>query len=108
MNKKDLKSGMFVETAIEGNYLVVLDFLGKGDVLINDTGWMCLSSYSNDLTMIDREGEDYDIVKVFENGRTITSFIENRSQLLWEKPEPIEYTMEELTEKIGHSFKIKK
>lgn len=110
MRKKDLKTGMVVEVRGGQEYLVMLNHCIKNrDVLIcrSGLGWNSLSDLNDDLIFVDRDSKDsvWDIVKVFEP----LFFSKNSSlNLIWCREETPEYTMEELIEKMGHDFKIKK
>ena len=82
--KSDLQNGMVVETK-KDIYMVV------GDKIINDYGFMALSSYEENLTLT--EGDDnFDIVKIYDK---ITSFnkmnyLLEELRLLWERKDEME------------------
>lgn len=81
--KSDLQNGMVVETR-EDRYMVV------GDKIINNYGFMALSSYEENLTLTEGD-DDFDIIKIYDK---ITSF--NRMnyleefRLLWERKDEME------------------
>ena len=90
--KSDLQNGMVVETREKERYMVV------GDKIINDYGFMALSSYEENLTLTVKltEGDDdFDIIKIYDK---VTSF--NRMnyleelrllcRLLWERKDEME------------------
>ena len=86
--KSDLQNGMVVETREKERYMVV------GDKIINDYGFMALSSYEENLTLTVKltEGDDdFDIIKIYDK---VTSF--NRMNyleeltLLWERKDEME------------------
>ena len=98
--KSDLQNGMVVETR-EDRYMVV------GDKIINNYGFMALSSYEENLTLTEGD-DDFDIIKIYDK---ITSF--NRMnyleehRLLWERKDEIEtkkYIIEQ--EYIDEDYKL--
>lgn len=107
--KSDLKSGMVVRTRDNHLWLVV------DDLLIADTGYMNLSSYTENLS---HRIPQYDIMQAyrkapcwgigFKSGLSNTAIKEN---LIWERKEPKEYTMQEIADKLGipvEELRIKK
>ena len=89
MKKKDLKTGMLVETRDEGIYLVINDEIVKKD------DWVNLFDYDDNFISIDGLDE-FDIIAVSnvliggalraENWNTKTLY----NDLLWERKEEIE------------------
>ena len=108
MKKADLKTGMLVEYRIGVVGLVINDVVSLGD----NSSYMPLSELNCDL--MDSSNSNYDLIKVstilsgheLGNSDNWTKKTLNEN-ILW-KLQEVEYTMEELTEKLGHSFKIKK
>ena len=114
MKKSELRTGMFVDT-LEDTYVVMLDYLGRGSVILNlsGEGWLKLDDYREDLT-IDRslctygQQKYYDINKV-RSSEIMSSIVPDEFYVVWERKEGVkEYTIEELIKKVGHEFKIKK
>jgi hypothetical protein len=71
---------------------------------------MPLVRYSEDLRLEEEGNSDYDVMKVYNYDvwgvRPLDpSYIQ---ELLWERDEVPEYTMEEAIRRMGHEFKIKK
>lgn len=98
--KSDLQNGMVVETR-EDRFMVV------GDKIINNYGFMALSSYEENLTLTEGD-DDFDIIKIYDK---ITSF--NRMnyleelRLLWERQEEMKtkkYIIEQ--EYIDENYKL--
>ena len=133
MQKQDLKSGMIVETRSGERGLIVLDnCCGQDAVIFNENNWTGLNRYNDDLIW---HGDDpdrspvaksVDIMKIFKPNLP-TGFLSRKSknnphspypfnnlhgfremELLWERKEIPEYTMEEIIAKVGFEFKIKK
>ena len=75
--KKDLKNGMYVETRM-GNRYILID-----DKMLRDEGFLYLHAYNEDLTIKDRDAEEFDIVKVFNTDTRIN--FENDTNLIWER-----------------------
>ena len=105
MTKKDLKTGMLVQTRNGGVYMYI------NGVLVDTEGHLDLCNYYNDLT---RNNTEWDIVKVSNilTGCYLSPYYwaENKlnENLLWERDQTPEYTMDEAIAKMGHEFKIKK
>ena len=110
MRKQDLKTGMIVENQ-NGQFGKILLNTSQGDVIGGssnaDDFWCDLDSYDDDLERSDW-GSDK-IIKVYEAcyNKNAAS-LKVRGDLIWERETTPEYTMEELTDKLGHTFKIKK
>ena len=103
---------MTVETRNGGEYFVLLNHcLNNSDVLVSKTGmgWNSLDDLNDDLIFDNggvQDNPQWDIVKVFK-----PSFYSRDAEgldLIWCREENPEYTMEELIERMGHEFKIKK
>ena len=82
--KSDLQNGMVVETK-KDIYMVV------GDKIINNYGFMNLSSYEENLTLTEGD-DDFDIIKIYDK---ITSFnkmnyLLEELRLLWERKDGME------------------
>ena len=77
--KSDLQNGMVVETREKERYMVV------GDKIINNYGFMNLSSYEENLTLTEGD-DDFDIIKIYDK---VTSFNKinylEELRLLWER-----------------------
>ena len=108
--KKDLKTGMIVELATGTRYLLV------NDTLIGATGQMNFSHYNENLIY---DGDSiYNINKVYLKEECYWGLGFNRNldtlchtTLLWERPEIIEMSVEEIAEKLGipaNQLRIKK
>jgi hypothetical protein len=122
MKKRDLKSGMIIETRSGERALIVKDnCYGKDAVIFHEKSWTELDSFNHDLLF---HGDDpdrtcyaksIDIVKIFKPNLP-TGFLSRKSngfpemELLWERKELAipEYTMGEIIAKVGFEFKIKK
>jgi len=108
MKKSDLKTGMVVEVKGD-NYTVMLDYFEGENILsanYSDNDWLGLNEYREDLTH--DIYSKWDIVRVFKP--TYKGILNERNglELIWERNETPEYTIEELIKKVGHEFKIKK
>lgn len=104
MTKSDLKNRMLVRAKCGSLYMVVDGFLVK------ESGWFSLNCYNEDLTIkrdVRVKGcinlEDYDITKVYSVAK---SFNTNECELLWERPEVKELTIQEIEDKLGYKVKI--
>ena len=108
--KKDLKTGMIVELATGTRYLLV------NNTLIGATGQMNFSHYNENLIY---DGDSiYNINKVYLKEDCYWGLGFNRNldtlcntTLLWERPEIIEMSVEEIAEKLGipaNQLRIKK
>jgi len=107
MTKKDLKTGMLVQVGKGGVYMYI------NGVLVDSTGHLVMNNYDESLIRM-TINHKWDIVKV---SKVITgcylspSFWTERKlneNLLWERDQTPEYTMDEAIAKMGHEFKIKK
>jgi hypothetical protein len=122
MKKRDLKSGMIIETRSGERALIVKDnCYGKDAVIFHEKNWTELDSFNHDLLFHGDDPDRYcyaksiDIVKIFKPNLP-TGFLSRKSnrcpemELLWERKELAipEYTMEEIIAKVGFEFKIKK
>lgn len=114
MKKADLRTGMIVETA-NGRFGKVMLNTKAGNIIAGENNrpdterWCLFTAYNEALEDVDGDTE-YDIVRVYDFvGNGTAASISTRGDIIWERTEPTpEYTMEELTEIIGHTFKIKK
>jgi len=125
MKKQDLKTGMIVVTRRGEKGLIVLNNVyGEDAVIFSDKSWTGLSGFDDNTLewhLDSRCGAtldhcmSVDIMEVYIPDLP-TGFIKKESKfgemdLVWERKEDViipEYTMEELTEKMGFEFKIKK
>jgi len=107
MKKSDLKTGMTVMYS-NGGLAKVLINTERGNILVSlgDT-WTSIDSYNDNLERIDNINE-FNIVKVFSLTAAYKGLQFSTSTELWFCKEIKEYTIEELIEKVGHEFKIKK
>ena len=106
MKKSELKTGMVVEMRCGDEAVVMLDMMGVSDRFVSlGGGFYPMQFYCDDL-MSDNHTTEFDIMKV---SSTPTHKIDFRNKdILWERKEVREYTMEELTKKLGFEFKIKR
>jgi len=109
--KDGLKIGYVVQLR-NGNYEIVMNSL-NGVVFMDMGRYTCLDSYTEDLKYGGPLGK-YDVIKVwgFANDVVQSLFIGTNSRdLLWERKEPKELTMQEIADKFGvdvKDLKIKK
>ena len=108
MKKSDLRSGMMVEfTNYIGKRLVLLN-TSEDNVTCNLTPKDCkLGGYRlYDHYSLSHNDEDLKEIGITTLG-DITKIYDVYGKLIWEREKQTpEYTMEELTNKIGHTFKI--
>ena len=101
MTKNMLKSGMVVETKERGRWLVV------NDTMINTSSHMIVSKYEEDLTYyID---DVYTITKVFDVQLPHLTQIHKLSQaenMIWERIEVKEMTIEQIEKELGYTIKV--
>lgn len=121
MKKKDLKTGMIVETRAGEKALIVKDNVyGVDAVIFSQNNWTDLDGFDDNLIWhgCDNErtpfAETVDIMKVYKPDLP-TGFLSKTCKFgemkpIWVRQEKAvpEYTMEQLTKKIGHEFKLKK
>lgn len=110
MKKVDLKTGMLVKIK-NGKYLKV-----TRDNVINKTTATVLEGSNNGVMSWDSINEDlstnsgniYNIVKVFspKSMSKIFSFDPKDHNLIWEKVEVVEMTLEEVCKELGKDIKI--
>ena len=107
----DLKVGMLVELR-DGRKYLIAKTIDNELVGTRDSGFMLVERYENDLSF---EGcSTNDIVKVYSIRKTKTnmySYSTNDRDLLFERKEPKELTMQEIADKFGipvDQLKIKK
>jgi len=109
--KDDLKIGYVVQLR-NGEYEIVMNSI-DGVVLMNMGSYSYLDSYEKDLKCCGLLGK-YDVIKVwgFVSDVRQSLFIGTISRdLLWERKEPKELTMQEIADKFGvdvKDLKIKK
>ena len=114
--KADLKTGMRVELRNGQVYIILKDFdtvtYGHQDIfLARNSTFMIGSDYSDDLTRSKINKSQYDIISVFDSlSDSWLLDINKKGKLLWQRPEPITYTVEEaeaaLTEAEGNPVVI--
>ena len=110
MTKKDLKTGMLVQVGNGGVYMYI------NGVLVDTTGHLVMDYYASDLKRASGalDKPEWDIVKVSNilTGCYLSPYYwtENKlnGNILWERDQAPEYTMDEAIAKMGHEFKIKK
>lgn len=110
MKKSELKTGMIVECNNGAAYLVQLNHFRGRDMLLNLSRESKLEAdgYNEDLTSNDND-VDFNIIRVHESNCLFLPLKVQDCHLIWERKKEIpEYTMEELIEKLGEEFKIKK
>lgn len=115
MKKQDLKNGMVVQIRDGRKYILLKEvnlYPSYDDALFSlENGcFIRLDSLDNDLK--DRDGvTKYDIVKIFISeyiGDMVKKNPIRHLNLIWEREETKEVTMEELEEILGYPIKIKK
>lgn len=130
MKKSDLKTGMIIETRGGQRGLIALDnCYGQDAVIFHEESWTGLSGYNDDLIWHEGDPDTFvqsmAIMKVYKPNLP-TGFLSRKSkkfssngyygfsceygemELLWERKEVPEFTMEEIIKKVGFEFKIKK
>lgn len=111
MTKEDLKTGMRVELNNGDVYIYAIGKNGKGVAIKGGNDFLSFSYYDNSLVRYGDKNCEYTIAKVYDLPDMNAAFINSniKGNLLWErKSEVPSYTMAELTEKLGHEFKLKK
>lgn len=121
-SKKDLKTGMIVETKERDDFLVMLDTT-EGDVLLRISeegkteGYLDLDDYDDNLILEDKYLQGvFDITKVFTpTRRHLNSLVKRGYCLLWERqPEPtpeqiktkkLQETIDKLSEELENAQK---
>lgn len=114
MKKDELKSGMSIMLR-DGRKGLLVDVDGCLAIQYEDS-WDEISYYSYDLTSTRPfvNGKDFDIVAVYKCGCGACLIRENlclKDNLIWERKEPTEITMQEIADKFGipiNDLKIKK
>ena len=103
-NTDELKSGMVVELRCGLRYLVV------HETLINGNGFMRIKSYINCNSTF-KSDDSFDIMKVFDTQKphlTTIDKLDRAENLIWERIEQKEMTVEEIEKALGYSVKIVK
>lgn len=108
MKKSDLKTGMVVQTRTGDNFLVMSNpDCEDRDLICFSGSYMSLKDYTDTL---EYPNSDYDIVKVFTIGRSISYILSEKDllkfELIWERDEPKEMTVGEIEEELGFKIKI--
>ena len=111
MKKEDLKTGMRLKYRNGAIAIVMRDtYLDKCVIMYSTGGWDYLSVLNDNLMNYKYNNDD--VIAVYNGshyGGEMINFKANIGTLLWEREKDIpEYTMEELQEKLGEEFKIKK
>ena len=108
MKKSDLKSGMIVEFRNGIQDIVMLNPECEGRELISlEGGSLRLDDYNEDLTYRIASNANWDIVKIYSLGSSISHILLNKEKtlsnkkLIWERTEPIEMTIAEIEAKLG-------
>ena len=87
--KKDLKTGMVVETVGGDRFLVILGAINnsKEGILLNTNGWMSLEKFTNTLEYDASEFEnEWSIVKVFNyKVYGLSPMLNKPENLIWER-----------------------
>jgi hypothetical protein len=118
MKKSDLRTGMMIETRNGKKALVMLG-CDDGDNLVcvdmNDdsTTYCPLRFYNENLKISAMNCTEDDIVKVYRSlpNCEMVSFKQTSKDLIWERKEFVEITMDQIAEKFGipvEQLKIKK
>lgn len=106
MKKSDLKTGMLIEARNGTKYIVLKDvetkYYGVQDLLFAcENGFMCSANYTEDLKA--KSGDkQFDIVKVYSRAfeAEILKIDGEGRELLWQREETIEMTLEEACKKL--------
>ena len=110
MTKSELQTGMIVELRNGNTYIIMLNHCGtvKTDILAGMAEdktithrWASLDNYYEDLTH--QNIKDLDIVRVYS---TRVYQINRKKDLIWERPEVKEVTMDEVEKMFGCKVKI--
>jgi hypothetical protein len=109
MKKSDLKTGMIIENG-NGSLGKVMLGTAHGDVIAGNrekgikNTWFPMHEIKNDLSSSPIREDTYTIVRVWEmdSNRDGASLIQ-KGKLLWDRS-PIELTLDEIKEKLGHDF----
>lgn len=104
--KDDLKSGDIVTTRDGATYMLV------NSLFINNKGFMRLPDYKDDLVFKDSSGymRVFDIIKV-QRPQADIYFCKNyweSAEVIWEREETVEMTLEEVCKALGKNVKIVK
>lgn len=108
MTLNDLRSGMVVETRDCERYLVLVNgndihMMGSNGVYYMGN-WEVRQLYHDDLTR-KHNNTDQDIMKVYGRVTTFKAVNETKN-LLWEREESTEMTVEEIEELLGYKIKV--
>jgi len=104
--KSDLETGMVVENRNGNKALVLLD-TQNGDILSGTNLWGSLENYNKNLE--DKDGDtDYDIVKIYQPQHNRSYYHLQDLDIIWEREESTEMTMEEVCKALGKQIKIVK
>ena len=106
MKKSDLKTGMLAESR-NGRYYLILVIDGE-TVFANTTRKTSSDAYREDLT--NKHDSSFDIMRVYgPHGKTIDELISTPTiyrNLIWQREEPKEMTIEEIQDKLGYKIKV--
>lgn len=107
--KDDLKTGMRVELRNGQQFLVLLDYettsYGKG-AFVRDNGFMSIRTYDDNLIMRNDRDKQYDVMKVFKPSSDSSVLYFEHAVLVWERTEPKELTLSEVSKLLGYDVKI--
>ena len=107
MKKSELRTGMITEHRVGDECVVMLNMVDNSSrlLLLKEDKFHYLDDFKEDLTGFSYR--EFDIVKVSKT--PIYNFDLSDRSIIWERKEEVkEHTIEELIEKVGYEFKIKK
>lgn len=114
MRKADLNNGDIVLTRNGDKYIVLKNArtaFDTNDIIVNlkTGGYLKLNNYNDDLKDKDRD-KKFDIMKVCSHsyvGDNIKEhIIDKEDYWTWEREEPKEMTVDEISEKLGYKVKV--
>ena len=112
MKKSDLKSGMTVKIRKGERYLVIKNYetklYGVCDVLVNKNSFLTLNDYNEDLILKDKNDFQFDIMEVYKPVYDSHIFDFEEHELIWEREEAKEMTLEEIEKELGYKIEIVK
>ena len=109
--KADLKTGQRVELRNGNIYIVLKDvetvWYEKQEILFAcNNAFLVGSGFNDDLIRKDKQ-EQYDIIRVYDKPNDYEILdISKKGDLIWERAEVKEMTVEEASEKLGYKVKI--
>ena len=106
MKKEDIKSGMLVKLR-KGCWCLVIEYNGRLLLVNRDECQSDMSEFNNDLT--DNKFDEFDIIAVARTGQNnLIRLEENDFNIIWERDEAKEMTIEEIEKELGYKIKIVK